>query len=93
MLPDGWDNLTSVDFASNNSTVGIDNVDVELNEPTQFSIDSGYIKLDTSNGTAPPNSHCNVDAHDGRMFVDSASDTLYLCTQSGWTATQLGLIP
>jgi len=52
--------------------------------PSEVSIESGYIKLDTTAGDFPLDVDCSQDAHDGRMVFDETFNRLYICTQSGW---------
>ena len=58
----------------------------------EISINHGFIKLDTTS-VAPNDYYCSQPAHYGRMVVDAASDTLYICTASGWTTTSLTPVP
>ena len=89
-LPAGWDNLTRVDFDYIGNYVGIDNVNVALGVPdTKLSVDGGYIKLDNIDGGTPPDSHCSVEAHNGRMIYDDISEVIWVCTKSGWKAATL----
>lgn len=52
--------------------------------PTQINIDGGYLKLDVSPDGGPIAADCKNTAHEGRMIVDSANSTLYICTVGGW---------
>jgi len=52
--------------------------------PPEISIEVGYIKLDTTEGTPPLNADCISGVHDGRIVIDNINDILYICTQSGW---------
>jgi len=53
------------------------------NKPV-ISIKGGYIKLDTTGGGTPPSSDCMSSSDEGRMVYDSISNTIYICSQSGW---------
>lgn len=57
--------------------------------PSQIGIEGGFIKLDTTDGFAPPDRNCSLTAHNGRMVVDDVSNKLYICTASGWKSTLL----
>jgi hypothetical protein len=52
--------------------------------PSEIGIKGGYINLETTDGSAPPDSDCSLDAHNGRMIVDDVNNLLYICTDSGW---------
>lgn len=50
----------------------------------QITIDNGFIKLDTSHGTAPSDSSCTDPSHYGRLVADETDGTIYVCSQAGW---------
>ena len=56
--------------------------------PAVFSIE-GFVKLDTTEGSAPADGLCSETGHNGRMVVDDINDLLYVCTGSGWKVTSL----
>ena len=43
----------------------------------------GYLQVDTTAG-APAAADCDATAERGRMKLDPASNTLYVCANSGW---------
>ena len=50
---------------------------------TSIEADGGYLKLETYRAQ-PPNAHCAVAAHEGRMVVDTELDGIWFCTENGW---------
>lgn len=55
-----------------------------LAPPSQISVEGGYIKMDTTDGGAPPSRDCTVGDHYGRTVIDDVGGKLYICTQVGW---------
>jgi len=47
-------------------------------------VNGGYLRLDTTQGGAPPAEDCAETSHEGRLIADEVNDTLYLCTEAGW---------
>jgi len=50
----------------------------------QISVNGGFIKLDTTHGSAPDTTDCENVTHDGRMVFDEVNEVLYICSPSGW---------
>lgn len=55
-----------------------------LGNQNSISVEGGYLKLATFDGAQPPNGHCAVSSHYGRMAIDSKYGHVYVCTDSGW---------
>ncbi len=80
-------NTAVVSFGLDNQDSWIDsgNVGIGTTTPNSALQVTGYIQLDTSEGT-PPSADCDASDEYGRMKVDSriVSSNLYVCTPSGW---------
>ena len=61
--------------------------------PSQISIESGFIKLNTTDGSVPFGADCSETAHNGRMVVDDVSNVLYICTATGWRTVSTVAVP
>ena len=72
----------------------VNSSDIPINNPLQITIESGFIKLSTTEGGAPDPYYCSQGAQDyGRMVVDETSNVLYICAVSGWTTATLTPVP
>ena len=58
--------------------------DILIGQPPQFSIRSGYMKLDTIGDSSPPGPDCAGAQHYGRMAVDEINGGLHVCAETGW---------
>ena len=58
--------------------------DVVVGQPPQFSVRSGYVKLDAIGDALPPGPDCSGTQHYGRMAVDEINGGLHICAESGW---------
>ena len=77
--------VISFSLDGKNSWIDSGNVGIGTTTPNSALQVTGYIQLDTSEGT-PPSADCDASDEYGRMKVDSriVSSNLYVCTPSGW---------
>lgn len=76
--------VLSVEFDTEKSLTGL--TAARTPSSNQISIESGFIKLDTTvTGHSPFAADCSDSSHFGRMTLDAeGSGTLFVCTESGW---------
>ena len=48
----------------------------------------GYVQLDLTGGSLPPDEDCNEPEEYGRMVVDEINEDMYICVVSGWKTLQ-----
>ena len=48
----------------------------------------GYVQLDLTGGSLPPDEDCNEIEEYGRMVVDEINEDMYICVVSGWKTLQ-----
>jgi hypothetical protein len=70
----GYFKATNVDFMDNSG-----------NSLFKIDANNGYAQLALTSG-APPANDCDDSSERGRMKVDSAAGSLYICVDSGWVA-------
>lgn len=70
----GYFEGTSVDFRDNSG-----------NSMLKLDADAGYARLALTSGS-PPATDCDESSERGRMKVDNAAGSLYICVDSGWVA-------
>lgn len=61
------------------------NVGIGTDTPQSSLQVNGYVQLGLTS-TAPPSADCDEATERGRMMVESSSEILYICMDSGWVA-------
>ena len=64
------------------------NVGIGTTAPQSALQVEGYVQLDLTGGSLPPDEDCNEPEEYGRMVIDEINEDIYICVVSGWKTLQ-----